>query len=184
MDSVLLVAGATAGASVLDSLTAGIIPEATDFYPHMTSREFEQALLSGAFVFRQAWNGGVAVEQDINSFRTFTLLLREEFSKNKVIRVLDAIKDGIRIAWERKYMGKVPNNPEGRDLFRADIHNLMLIMQQIGAIQDYQGIHEIEVMQGDMLDEVIVNLHTMPTDVMEKLYLTNFVRVRARGEAA
>lgn len=184
LDSVLLVAGASAGASVLDSLTAGIIPEADDFYPHMSSREYEQALLSGAFVFRQAWNGGVAVEQDINSFRTFTLLLREEFSKNKVIRVLDMLKDAIRIAWERKYMGKVPNNQEGRDLFHADIHDLMYNAQQVGAIQDYRGMGDIEVRQGDMLDEVVVHLHTKPVDVMEKLYLTNFVRVQVRNQAA
>ncbi|MCL1995288.1 MAG: hypothetical protein FWG63_03690 [Defluviitaleaceae bacterium] len=175
----LWLAGAAAGATGQDDLTNCFIPNVTNYSPKFTSREIEHNLKRGTPPIRTSRVNDIGLEEDINTLHTFTMLRNEEFRDNKVIRVLDTIKEGIFRAWVSKYMGAVPNTETGRELLRADIDSFMQTMQSVGMIQNYRGTQDIEVSQGEELSDVVVNLHIMPVGTMKRLYLTGFVRIQA-----
>ena len=69
-------------------------------------------------------------------------------------------------------MGKLNNDADGRDIFKSNLISYFEELQRIGAIQEFGGADDIEIMQGADLDVVIVNTWIKPTDSMEKLYFT------------
>lgn len=102
---------------------------------------------------------------------TFTDTKGVEFSKNRVLRVLDAIANNTRITWEDNFIGKVSNNAAGRDLFKANRAEYLANLQAQGAIENFTT-DDITVSQGANKDSVVTTLSIQPTDAMEKLYMT------------
>lgn len=166
------VAGATAGAEITQSNTAQIITGATDIIGEMDNEGIIQALRGGKFVLSRTQDNLVKVEQDINSFISFTQGKSYAFSKNRIVRTLDEIGTTVRRTWENSYMGKVNNNENGRAAFRGDVVSYLSELQRMGAIQEFAGADHVEVLQGDRLDAVVANLQVKPVDSMEYLYMT------------
>jgi len=166
------VAGATAGAAITDSNTAKIITGSSDIEGEMTNEGIIQALNRGEFVLSRTQENAVKVERDINSFVSFTQSKGKEFRKNRIIRTLDEIGTTVRATWETSYMGKVNNDENGRAAFRGDLVAYLNELQRIGAIQEFAGADDVEVLQGIELDAVLANLRIKPVDSMEYLYMT------------
>jgi len=173
--AVAWVAGATAGAAANQSLTYDAYDGAVDVAPKYTNSQIITALQNGEFVFT-AMDGRAIVEQDINTLHTFTPEKGKAFSKNRVLRVLDSLANDYLRVFSQSYIGKVPNNDDGRSLFKAEIINITNQYQNIGAIQDFDPQTDLEVLPGADTDAVVVNQWVWPVDSVEKIYMTVTVR--------
>ena len=177
---VAYVAGLTAGSDVDTSNTYHAINGAISIvYPNGVTpygdEEIEEALKNGKLVLSTRQDGVIVIEQDINTLHTFTPDKGYTFSKNRVIRTLDEINNSIALLFERSYIGKVDNNDDGRNIFKADVISYLNMLQNIAAIQNFDSAEDIQVYAGDAIDAVVVDLAIQPVDSMEKLYMTVMV---------
>jgi hypothetical protein len=164
------VAGATAGAAMNQSLTYQAVDGAVDAAPRLTHTQTVAALRAGELVF--TLNAGRAVvEQDINTLTTFTPEKATHFSKNRVVRVLDGLANDLKGIFEAFYLGKVGNNPDGRNLLRDEINTHLAGLQGAGAIQNYDPQADVTVQPGQATDSVYVEVYVQPVDAIEKIYM-------------
>lgn len=177
---VAYVAGLTAGAIVNQSNTYHVIPGAVSIvYPvgvtPYTNADIEEKLQAGQFILSTRQDGAVVVEQDINTFHTFIATKGYAFSKNRVIRVLDEINNGLSLMFEKAYLGKVDNNEYGRNLFKADAIQFLAKLQAMNAIQNFNSATDIVVQAGEAIDSVVADIAVQPVDAIEKIYITVLV---------
>ena len=164
-------AGMTAGAQVNESNTYGSYEGAADVLERYSNSEIVAALQAGEWVFVPRGNG-VVVEQDINTFTSYTAEKGKIFSKNRPIRVMDGLAADIKKLFEERYLGKTGNSADGRSLFKAEILSYLQQLQEIGAIDGLDPAEDVEVLPGNEADAVAVRLWIRPVDSMEKLYMT------------
>lgn len=163
------VAGASAAAGIDKSLTYDSYDGAVDVTERYLNSEIEAALDNGEFIFVEK-RGKVIVEQDINSLHTFSAEKDKSFSKNRVLRVLDDIANNTKRAFEDYFIGKVDNNVDGRELFKANRITYLNELQVAGAIQNFKA-DDVVVEPGIEKDSIIMNFNVQPVDALEKLYL-------------
>jgi hypothetical protein len=173
--AVAWVAGATAGAAANQSLTYDAYDDAVDASPRYTNSQIVAALQNGEFVFTGI-DGRAVVEQDINTLKNFTPEKGKAFRKNRVLRVLDGLGNDYLRVFSQSYIGKVPNNDDGRNLFKSECINITNQYQNIGAVQNFDPQTDIEVLPGADSDAVVVNQWVQPVDSIEKIYMTVTVR--------
>lgn len=174
------IAGLTAGANINQSNTNRVISGATQIVGQLDNAGIIRALGNGELVLSANQRGDIKIEKDINSYHTFIPTKNYEFSKNRVMRTLDEIGTSIKDIWEQSYMGKVDNNEDGRNVFKADIDNYLKQLEGLGAIQEYVssgGMDNIKLEQGQELDVVTAELYIKPVDSMEFLYCNVNVKV-------
>lgn len=172
--SAAFVAGATASAQPNESLTYRVIPGVKDVVPRFTDDQAIAEINKGNMVFK-AERDEVKILLDINTLHTFTDTKTSDFSKNRPLRVIDYITNVVRITWEDAYVGKVTNDAAGRDLFKANLAEMLTQLQSTGAIENFE-MEDISVEPGPNKDSVYVALFVTPTDAMEKLYMDMTVR--------
>ncbi|MDY0323733.1 MAG: phage tail sheath family protein [Candidatus Carbobacillus sp.] len=165
------VAGATAGAAANESLTYTAYDDAVDVVGALSDADTIKALQNGEFVFTKTKDGRVIVEQDINTFRSFTPDKGKDFRKNRVIRVLDTFAVDAKDIFERYYIGKVPNNDRGRSLFKAEVVSYLRQLEAVEAVRDVVA-DDIDVQPGMENDAVLLNARVRPVDAVEKIYVT------------
>ena len=163
------VAGATAGANVNQSLTYSAYDDAVDVSPRYTNSQIITALLNGEFVFTANENRAL-VEQDINTFTSFVPDKGRQFSKNRVIRVLDNIGNDFYRIFSNFYLGKISNNLDGRNLLKGECINYLETLQGIAAIQNFDSQTDISVLHGNESDSVYIETYIQPVDSIEKIY--------------
>lgn len=168
------VAGQTAGAAVNESLTNKVYDGEYEVNTKFKKREFEQAIQNGEFAFYQDGND-VRVLKDINTFTSFSPEKNQDFSSNRVIRVLDQIANDTARIFSDYYLGKVTNDEIGRELFKNELVNYHEQLLNIRAIENFNE-EDIIVLPGASKQDVIVNEVVQPTDAMEKLYMSVQVR--------
>lgn len=164
------VAGATAAAQVNQSLTYQAYDDAVDTDTRYTNAQIEAALQNGEFVFVLN-NGRAIVEKDINTLKSFTPMKGKQFSKNRVVRVLDGLANDFKRIFETFYIGKVDNNVDGLNIFRNECINQAVSYQNINAIQSFNAQSDIIVQQGTESDSVYVEVTIKPVDSIEKVYM-------------
>lgn len=169
--AVAWVTGASAGAEVNESLTNDDYDDAVDVDVKYTKSQFEAAIKSGEFVFYSDY-GKARVLTDINSLTTYGGgNMTEDWTSNRVIRVLDGWANDVARIFGDSYIGRVTNSDTGRQLFKADLVSLGLQYQSIDAISNFQS-EDITVQQGTGKRDVAVDCMLKPNDSMEKLYMT------------
>lgn len=165
------ITGMEAAAEVNESLTYRSIENAADAYPKLTDSEIRQALKNGEMVIT-AENGKVRIEQDINTFTRFTPTKPRAFSKNRTIRVLDAIANDFYQIFSDFYIGKVNNDADGRNLLKNECINYLENLQNMGAIQEFDSQSDITVSPVDGHDDsVYIEAYIKVTDSIEKIYV-------------
>lgn len=164
------VGGVEAGAQVNESLTYAVHPEAVAPSPVMTGAQIETALQSGQLVLSADFDV-VHIEQDINSLTTFTLDNGEVFHKNRTMRVCNAIANDIYQQFSTNYLGVINNNDIGRGLFKQAVVKYLNDLQAQQAIQNFTA-DDVEVLPGDDIDSIVVNLAIQVVDAIEKIYMT------------
>ena len=162
------IGGLTAGGDVATSNTYVQYDGAAEPYPRKTHEEIIESIKSGNIVF----NEDCKIETDINSLVTFENGKISSMAKNRTIRVLDSICNDIKDTFNTKYIGKVSNDEDGRNLLKADIISYMQNLESQGAIETFDTQNDITVLQGDNKDVIVVNVAVQTIDSMEKLYMT------------
>ena len=120
-------------------------------------------------------NGKVKVESDINTLVSFTSKRGKEFSKNRVLRVIDGVCADVKKVFDSSFAGVENNNTDGRNRFKATVCEYMTALMEKNAIENFVS-DDVTVVMGAAKDEVKVNLRIQPVDSMEKADIT--VRVR------
>ncbi len=169
--AVAWVAAATAAAQVNQSLTYDAYDGAIDVDPKYTNSQIIDALKKGEFLFI-ANNGKAVVEQDINTFTSFTPDKNKSFSNNQVIRVVDGLANDYYRIFSEFYLGKVPNNDDGRNLLKSECINVSQQYQNVEAIQNFDPQTDLEVLPGQDVDAVVINQWIQPVSAVAKIYIT------------
>lgn len=168
--AVAWVAGASAAAQINESLTNTAYDGAADVDVKYTKSRFEAAILAGEFVFYADY-GKARVLTDINSLTSFGGGVSEDWTSNRVVRVMDGWANDTARIFGESYIGLVTNSDTGRQLFKADLVSLGLQYQAIDAISDFKS-EDIVIKQGNGKRDVAVDCILKPNDSMERLYMT------------
>ena len=141
--------------------------------------ELEKAITAGMLIFHRVADavagdivGDVNILRDINTFTSFTKEKNEDFSANQVIRVLDQIAIDVARLFNKIYLGKEPNDPDGRIAFWGDLVAYHKEMQRVRAIQNFVPDDVPIPTQGESKEAVLSEYQVQPTMCMEKLYCT------------
>ena len=173
IDEVYLLAGLVAGATITQSLTGTVIPNAVEIlHGPKTNEGIIDAINGGKIVLSKRRDGAIVIEYDCNSFTSLTAKKGKVFTKGRPVRVLDNIANDIKLLFDKTYLGKVSNNGNGRDIFKGDLIKYFRDLEKLDAIQNFDADADIEVIAGDDIDAVAVNCWVQPVDSMEKLYMT------------
>lgn len=166
------VTGACAGAEINESNTHKTVQDAIEIIGELSNTEIIDGLNAGKFLISKSRKGTIRVEKDINTLHTFTAKKSYDFSKNRVIRVLDEMGNTCESTWDENYCGKLDNDADGRNIYKADLVKYGETLAGIHAITNFLGADDIEILMGDAVDSVVVNWPVQPVDSMEKLYMT------------
>lgn len=162
--------GVQAGAQANESLTYATHPDAVAPVPVMTNAQVEAALTAGQLVLTSDFDV-VHIEQDINSLTTYTVDIGEVFRKNRTMRVCNTIANDIYQQFSVNYLGVINNNETGRGLFKQAVVKYLSDLQAQEAIQNFSA-DDVEVLAGDDIDSIVVNLAIQVVDSIEKIYMT------------
>ena len=168
--AVAWVTGATAGAELNESLTNTAYDGAVDVDVKYTKGQYEAAIQAGEFVF-YADSGKARVLSDINTRTTFGGGVSEDWTSNRVVRVMDGWANDVARIFGERYLGTQTNSDTGRALFKADLVALAKEYEGIDAISGFVP-DDITVLQGSGKRDVSVSCALTPNDSMEKLYMT------------
>lgn len=174
------VGGAEAGALYYQSLTYAQYPNAVEVNPKLTDTQAETAVSNGYLCFIDNF-GTVKVCTDINSLTTFTVDKGQEFSKNRVMRVVMQFCNDVYEHFSGYFIGKVDNNETGRNLLKGWIVGYLNEMQANNGIQDFDA-EDVTVKAGNTVDSVLININIKPVDSVEKIYVNLTVSVTAETE--
>ena len=105
----------------------------------------------------------------------------EEYSKNRVMRVLNQFCNDVYEHFSLYYIGKINNNEDGRNLLKGWIVGYLNEMQANGGIQNFEA-DDIQVSAGTDVDAVVVNAAIQPVDSVEKIYMTVTVSADTSAE--
>lgn len=164
------VGGATAGAQYNESLTYANYPTAVSVSPLLTNNQIITALQGGQFILNADFDE-VHVEQDINSLTTYTTDIGSVYHKNRVIRLCNTIANDIYQQFSQNYIGVVNNNEAGRARFQSAIVGYLLQIQANEGIQNFDA-EDVEVLPGNDIDAIVVNIAISVVDSVEKIYMT------------
>ena len=138
----------------------------TDFSPP----ELKAAIKAGEFVLHNVGDE-IRVLSDINSLVTISDTKGDIFKENQTIRVIDQIANDIAVLFNTKYLGKIPNDADGRVSLWADIVNHHEELQKIRAIENFSD-KDVTVGQGDSKKGVVVADKVTIVNAMAQLYMT------------
>ena len=172
------VAGAEASCAINRSLTNKTYDGDFTVDVNYKQSELEKATRAGMMIFHRVTDavggdivGDVNVLDDINTFTSITKEKNGDFCDNQVIRVLDQIAIDIARLFNKQYIGKVPNDNDGRMSLWKDIVFHHQTLQGIRAIQNFVP-EDVIVEKGNDKGSVIVTDPVEPTSCMKKLYMT------------
>ncbi|MFV0519797.1 MAG: phage tail sheath family protein [Lachnospirales bacterium] len=135
--------------------------------------ELIKAIKKGEFVLHKVGDD-VKVLEDINTFISITDTKSPDFSSNQTMRVLDQIAVDIATLFNNKYLGKVPNDSDGRLSLWNDIVKHHKTLESIRAIENFIA-EEVIVAKGDTKKSVVVTDYVTPVNAMAQLYMTVIV---------
>ena len=136
----------------------------------LTNSQFIQQIQQGNFVLF-AENGSVKVMQDINSLVTYTQDIGKIYRKNRVMRLCNTIANDIYTQFSETFIGAINNDSEGQSRLRSAIVGYLLEIQGNQGIQNFTA-EDVEVLPGNDIDSVVVNIAIQVVDSVEKIYMT------------
>ena len=175
------VGGCEAGAQYNESLTYAQYPNAVEANPKLTASQMEEAVENGYIAFLDEFDS-IKVCTDINTLTTFTPDKGKEFSKNRVMRVLMQFCNDCYEYFSTSFIGKVDNNDAGRNLLKGWTVGYFNEMQANNGVQNFSA-DDVEVLPGNDVDSVLVNVAITPVDSIEKVYVSVTVSVNTETAA-
>lgn len=168
------VAGASAGASYVESLTYDAVDGATDLVDALTHEEYVDAINKGCFAFSISEENKVIVEYDINSLTSFKQPKDETYRKNRVVRVMDTFQESIQLNFPPN---KYANDSDGWDIMEGVGKSILKQFAEAGAITDVDYDNDFLVdRDASYGDKTYFNVNLKPVDSAEKLFFTTHTR--------
>lgn len=168
------VAGASAGASYVESLTYDAVDGATDLVDALTHEEYVDAINKGHFAFSISEENKVIVEYDINSLTSFKQPKDETYRKNRVVRVMDTFQESIQLNFPPN---KYANDSDGWDIMEGVGKSILKQFAEAGAITDVDYDNDFRVdRDASYGDKTYFNVNLKPVDSAEKLFFTTHTR--------
>lgn len=161
--------GASSGAMYNQSLTYATYPNAVSTTMQTTSQMIA-ALNAGQFILASD-NGQVYVVQDINSLVTYDTNITEIYRYNRTMRLCNTIANDIHKQFVNGFLGVVNNNEAGRAVFQGAIVGYLLDIQNNQGIQNFEA-EDVQVLPGEAINAILVNLALQPVGSVEKVYVT------------
>lgn len=168
------VAGASAGASYVESLTYDAVDGATDLVDALTHEEYVDAINKGHFAFSISEENKVIVEYDINSLTSFKQPKDETYRKNRVVRVMDTFQEAIQLNFPPN---KYANDSDGWHIMEGVGKSILKQFAEAGAITDVDYDNDFLVdRDASYGDKTYFNVNLKPVDSAEKLFFTTHTR--------
>ena len=168
------VAGASAGASYVESLTYDAVDGATDLVDALTHEEYVDAINKGHLAFSISEENKVIVEYDINSLTSFKQPKDETYRKNRVVRVMDTFQESIQLNFPPN---KYANDSDGWDIMEGVGKSILKQFAEAGAITDVDYDNDFLVDRDESYgDKTYFNVNLKPVDSAEKLFFTTHTR--------
>lgn len=164
------ITGATAGCSIKNSCLNKKYDGEYEITPQSTQAELEASIKNGEFVFHKVGNE-IRVLSDINSLVSISDTKGSIFKENQTVRVCDQIAVDISAIFNNKYLGRVPNDIDGRISFKSEILKHHQNLADLRAIENFND-DDIEVLMGDTKNSVVVYDCISIVNSMSKLYMT------------
>ncbi len=176
------VTGAEASCAVNASCTNKTYDGEYTINTNYKQTELEKAITNGMLMFHRVADnvdgdivGDVNILRDINTFTSFSKEKNEDFSSNQVIRVLDQHAIDIARLFNKTYLGKEPNDDDGRMALWGDIVAYEKEMQRIRAITNFTS-EDVPIPTMGQSKEIVLSEYTIqPVMCMEKLYMNIIV---------
>lgn len=164
------VTGVVAGMNINESATNLIYNGEFTVNANYTQNQLEAAIDAGEFVIHKVENN-LRILTDINSLVTTTVDKSVDFKKNQVIRVIDEIALSIAHIFNTKYLGRIPNDADGRIALWSDIVAHHRELERVRAIENFDD-SAVVVEAGVDKGAVVVDDGVSVVCAMEKLYMT------------
>ena len=162
--------GAEAGCLIKSTLTNSKYDGELTVNVSLSQSQLEEAMEKGRFVFHNV-NGEVRVLEDINTFVSVTKRKDTLFQMNQTIRVCDQIANDIAVLFNTIYLGKVPNNANGRAALWNDIFVYLQELERLEAIQNLNP-DNIKCAEGSKKKAVYVLISGLNiVNAMSQLYM-------------
>lgn len=164
------VAGASAGASYVQSNTYKVYEGATGIVGVKTHEQAVTAIKNGEFFFSMSEQGNVVAEYDINSLVNLSDKQDESYKKNRVIRVHDTFAESVLVNFPPN---KYDNSPTGWDIMEGVGRAILKLFEDAGAIKnvDYNADFLVD-REASAGDQTFFNVGLEAVDSAEKLYFT------------
>ena len=168
-------AGVSAGVNINASNTNKVYngEHSIDLSTSNTQNKLIDLIKKGKYTFHRVGDT-IRVLDDINSFTSFTVDKNEDFGQNQLIRIIDQIAIDTANLFNTRYLGKVPNDQDGRISLWNDILTHRLELQRLRAIQNYDQ-SKLIIQQGNAKNAVLASEEIEWTSAMTKLYITTVV---------
>lgn len=173
------VTGAEAACAVNASCTNKTYDGDFDIIANYSQTELKKAINDGYLAFHRVTDptvgditGDINVLTDINSFVSISKSKNSDFTRNQVIRVLDQIAIDLARLFNRQYLGKEPNDKDGRIALWGDGVAYFQELQRVRAIQNFVSDDLQIPEQGQEKVDVTWVTQVQPTCCMEKLYMS------------
>ncbi len=162
------VAGISAGATDLESNTYKVYEGADSVLEPKSNEEAVAAIKNGEFFFSVSERGEVIVEYDINSLTTYTSTKPKSYRKNKVIRVIDSVRDMIKNSFAPN---QYTNDERGWSEMESAGRAILKYFGERGSIKNVDLDADFKVDTSLSVDDsTYFNVAIQPVDAAEKLY--------------
>jgi hypothetical protein len=164
--------GAQAGATIFESLTYAIKPNAVKAAPVIKPSDRDASIDGGEIALISEFDE-VKVLTDINTYHSVTPDKGKAFSKNKIVRMLWMFANDAYKQFSKQYIGQTLNTADGRNLFKGWICNYSFQLQPKG-ITNF-SVDDVQVYPGSEVDSIVINVKWYVVDVVEKIYTNLYV---------
>ena len=97
--------------------------------------------------------------------------ITDVYHYNRTMRLVNTIANDIYQQFSDGYIGAVNNNEQGRMMFKSAIVGYLLTIQANNGIQNFEA-DDVEVLAGEAVDAIVVNLAIQPVGSVNKIYVT------------
>lgn len=180
-DLVYWTGGGEASAAINEGVTNRKYNGEYDIEMTLDQRGLSKYTQLGFFIFHGVDNkvDGEYIQEprvllDRNTFTEYEVKKNDDFSDNKIIRIIDQIAIDTAMLFNRFYLGKENNDKTGRISLKAQICNHRRTLQTLRALDNFDP-EMVTIGKGTKKGDVWINEEIEPVGVMERLYITTFM---------
>lgn len=169
-DLVYYTLGLIAGCDISESNTNRVYLGEFEVDTSYSQAALENAIKEGKFVYHQCGDD-IRVLSDINTLVSFTDSKNKDFAKNQTVRIIDQFVMDVSNIFNTKYIGKIPNDEDGRISLWNDIVTLAGDYQTRRAITNFES-ENVTVTKGDNKNSIVANVALTIVGATEQLYMS------------